>query len=64
VAERMARLAGKSSTLNGDKYKIMKQRNWRCDITPAERELGYKPEYNLERGVKETIDWYKKEGWL
>jgi UDP-glucose 4-epimerase len=64
VAERLARLAGKSSTLNGDKYKIMKQRNWQCDITPAERELGYKPAYNLERGVKETIDWYKKEGWL
>ena len=27
-------------------------------------ELGYKPEYDLKRGVKETIEWYKKEGWL
>lgn len=64
VAERAARIAGKSSTLNMDKYNIMKQRNWQCDIAPAERELGYKPAYNLERGVKETIEWYKKEGWL
>ena len=27
-------------------------------------ELGFRPEYLLERGVKETIAWYKKEGWL
>ena len=50
--------------LNSDKYKIMKQRNWRCDISPLEKELGYVPEYPLERGVKEIIAWYKKEGWL
>lgn len=64
VAETCLRLVGKTSTLNGDKYKIMKQRNWRCDIKPLAEELGYKPEYKLERGVKETISWYKKEGWV
>lgn len=64
LAEFMAKRLKKSSTLNSDKYKIMKQRNWRCDITPAIKELGYQPEYDLERGVKETIAWYKKEGWL
>ena len=37
----------------------MKQRNWQCDITPAVEELGFSPEYDLERGVKETIAWYK-----
>lgn len=64
VAETCSRLVGKTSTLNRDKYKIMKQRNWRCDIQPLIDELGYKPEYNLELGVKETISWYKKEGWI
>lgn len=47
-----------------DKYRIMKQRNWQCDITPAVEELGFSPEYDLERGVKETIAWYKDKGWL
>ena len=42
----------------------MKQRNWRCDITPLQQELGYRADYPLERGVKETIAWYKKEGWI
>ena len=64
LAETGARFSGKSSTLNSDKYKIMKQRNWQCDITPAQNELGYAPQYDLERGVNETIAWYKKEGWL
>ena len=50
--------------LNSDKYRIMKQRNWQCDITPTVEELGYSPEYDLERGVKETIAWYKDKGWL
>ncbi|MGN1218631.1 MAG: NAD(P)-dependent oxidoreductase, partial [Phocaeicola sp.] len=57
-------LIHRPSTLNRDKYNIMKQRNWRCDINPVIKELGYKPEYNLERGVKETVSWYKKEGWV
>ncbi|MCD7899518.1 MAG: NAD(P)-dependent oxidoreductase [Bacteroides sp.] len=64
LAEFIAKRSGKPSTLNSDKYKIMKQRNWRCDINPAISELGYTPEYNLERGVKETMEWYKNEGWL
>ena len=55
---------GDNSLSDYDKYKIMKQRNWQCDITPAINELGYAPEYDLEKGVRETIDWYKNEGWL
>lgn len=64
LAEFWAKRRGTSSTLNSDKYRIMKQRNWQCDITPIIEELGYSPEYKLERGVKETIAWYKDKGWL
>ncbi len=64
LAESIAAASKKSSTLNSDKYNIMKQRNWQCDITPAIKELGYSPDYELERGVKETIAWYLEEGWL
>ena len=64
VVEFFAHFTHKPSTLNRDKYNIMKQRNWRCDINPLVKELGYNPEYKLERGVKEIISWYKKEGWV
>lgn len=64
ISEQISRIRRKPSTLNCDKYKIMKQRNWRCDITPLVEELGYRPEYKLERGVTEIVEWYKKEGWI
>ena len=62
--ELTGRMTGSISALNNDKYHILKQRNWRCDIRPAISELGYKPEWQLERGVKETIRWYKDNGWI
>lgn len=62
--EHIGRLTGKITALNNDKYNILKQRNWRCDIQPAIDELGYRPEYDLERGVKETIKWYRENNWL
>jgi nucleoside-diphosphate-sugar epimerase len=54
----------KIPALNNDKYHIMKQRNWRCDIEPARRELGFEPHYQLEEGVCLTIQWYRENGWL
>ena len=64
VTEAWARRRHAASTLNRDKYNIMKQRNWQCDIAPAQQELGYAPAYDLARGVPETIAWYKANGWL
>ena len=60
----LASLFGKTTTLNMDKFNILKQRNWQCDIRPAEQELGYRPQYPLARGVKETVNWYIQNGWL
>lgn len=57
-------LTGKVTALNNDKYNIMKQRNWRCDIQPARQELGYEPQVKLEEGVKRSIAWYRKNKWL
>ena len=64
VAEWFSHLTGRPSTLNGDKYKIMCQRNWQCDITPIKEDLGFVPEWQLERGVKECMAWYKENKWL
>ena len=62
--EYIGRMTGKITALNNDKYHIMKQRNWRCDIEPARRELGFEPHYQLEEGVRLTIQWYRENGWL
>ena len=64
IAEQIGKASGKVSALNRDKYNILKQRNWRCDIKPAVTELGYRPQYDLKRGTHETIKWYKENKWL
>ncbi len=62
--EYVGRATGKVSALNNDKYHIMKQRNWQCDIQPAIDELGYQPMFTIEQGVPATILWYRQHGWL
>lgn len=64
VCGSVAKAIGQSATLNPDKYRIMSQRNWRCDISAARQELGYEPQWPLQRGVHETIAWYVDHGWL
>ena len=62
--EYVGRWRKKVTALNNDKYHILKQRNWQCDIQPAIDELGFHPEYDLERGVPLAVKWYKENGWL
>lgn len=64
VAEEVSKITKQASTLNRDKYKIMKQRNWECDIEPTKRDLGFEPKYNLEKGLEESVKWYKENNWL
>ena len=64
IGEYVGHLTGKVTALNNDKYNIMRQRNWRCDIKPAQQELGYEPKIKLEEGVRRSIKWYKDNKWL
>lgn len=60
----IGRLTGHMPVLNSDKYHILSQRNWRCDITPAINELGFRPSVTLEQGVSSTLAWYIDNGWV
>ena len=54
----------KPSTLNRDKYRIMKQRNWNVDVSKAERDFGFRSEVPLDEGIRRAVEWYRKEGWI
>ena len=64
VAEKIGMLRRQPSTLNSDKYHIMKQRNWNVDISKAVEGFDFSPEVSLAEGVKRSVSWYKEEGWL
>ncbi|HET9532586.1 MAG TPA: NAD-dependent epimerase/dehydratase family protein [Blastocatellia bacterium] len=64
VAEAAAALAGKPPVINRDKVTDLAQACWGCSIERARRELGYSPRVSLEEGLRETVDWYRREGWL
>ena len=55
IADMGGRLYGRTFTFNSDKFRILAQRNWQCDITPLTEELDYHPQYNLEAGIAETL---------
>jgi nucleoside-diphosphate-sugar epimerase len=64
IAEAFSKLTKKPSTLNRDKYKIMKQRDWTCDTLPLQQDLGFSADYDLNRGIQECTEWYRNHGWL
>jgi nucleoside-diphosphate-sugar epimerase len=51
-------------TLNTDKYNVLSSINWRCETEPLQTDFGFVAEYDLEKGIRETINWYKTEHWL
>ena len=64
VAEWMGKVTMKPSTLNRDKFKILKQRNWQCDTSESQRDFDFNPKFPLREGIREAIAWYRKAGWL
>lgn len=60
VAEKIGVLTLKPSTLNRDKFKIMKQRNWTCSVEDARRDFNFQCNFPLERGIAETVKAYLK----
>ncbi len=58
VAEKIGALTLKPSTLNRDKFRIMKQRNWNCSVDDAVADFGFTARFPLERGIAETVKAY------
>lgn len=61
VAEKWGVAQMKPSTLNRDKFKIMKQRNWSCDVSDAKRDFNFSPRFSLREGIKATVKAYLED---
>jgi nucleoside-diphosphate-sugar epimerase len=63
-AEMAARRRGGPSILSRQKVLEGRCRRWVCDTSRARAELGWCPRLALERGIHDTVAWYKDAGWL
>ncbi|MCC8176735.1 MAG: NAD(P)-dependent oxidoreductase [Bacteroidales bacterium] len=59
VAEKEGVFRGKASTLNRDKYRIMRQRNWQCDTSSAKADFGFEAQIDLREGIRRTVAAYR-----
>jgi len=64
ISEIISYFSGSQSILNIEKISELSAQNLNCDIEELKNDLNYNPEYDLNEGMMETIEWYKKEGWL
>ncbi|WP_214226540.1 NAD(P)-dependent oxidoreductase [Pedobacter sp. B4-66] len=51
-------------TLNKEKMAELTAINWACNIDQAKLDLGYSPKFDLEKGLIDTVKWYKDNNWL
>jgi nucleoside-diphosphate-sugar epimerase len=64
LSELVGRWQGKMPALNREKLRELGSANWHCDISETTHYLNFRPEYDLYRGMEETVKWYRQHGWL
>ncbi len=64
VVELGGKLLGQYPPLNREKAREIRNACTMCSIHKARRAFAYNPSVPLDRGIRQTIEWYKSEGWL
>ncbi|MBU0519829.1 NAD(P)-dependent oxidoreductase [bacterium] len=64
IASSWASATGRIATLNREKLDDIMQSYWLMSSQKATDELGYQPDYSLDRGVGETAAWYQQMRWI
>jgi dihydroflavonol-4-reductase len=62
-----AKVSGKSilpPVASRDKMKEAQAPGWVCSNRRICREVGFKPKFDLEKGIQNTVDFYRSAGWL
>ncbi|HVM31745.1 MAG TPA: NAD-dependent epimerase/dehydratase family protein [bacterium] len=64
LADFKARLTGRASIVSTDKIKEAPGPGWVCSNAKIVRKLGFRPRYDIGRGVQKSVDFYLKAGWI
>ncbi len=64
VSEIIGKFSKNPGVFNRQRFQEMKQDAWIADTTKAIDVLSFSPQYSLQKGVEETINWYLEHDWL
>jgi dihydroflavonol-4-reductase len=64
VSEKAARWRNKASIFSADKALEISQKYWLVDTSRIENELDFVSPTSFRDGVAETVQWYRRHGWL
>jgi len=58
------RAAGRPMLINASRYRELAAEGFVCRVDRMRDRLGVVAQIDLEEGLKQTGDWYRREGWL
>jgi len=64
VAQFFSRFSDRPAVLNLEKARDIVQDAWTFDGSKAASELGFREQLTLVEGIRQTVDWYRRQGWL
>ena len=64
LQEAVSRLTRRPNVLSAQKYAELRAPGWVCDPARLRQELGLVCGTTLRRGIAETLEWYRQQGWL
>ncbi len=67
LGDLFARCTGKSflpPIVSSDKIKEGQATGWVCSNRKIQRELGFKPKFDIRRGIKKAVEFYHSADWL
>ena len=64
LLEKMPSRGNAAPALNREKLNELTAPNWHCSIEKSRTQLHFSPDYDLEKGLTETLQWYRENKWL
>lgn len=58
------RNSSKTAVIYPERLGELTAENWECDITCAQQKLGFRPKFDLQKGLTSCLHWYKKNNWF
>ena len=64
VVGALGKLSKKPPVLDYEKGIDITQRYWTCSVEKARKELGFRQTLPIDDGLLDTVQWYRRHGWL